>query len=62
MALPDTIVIIQYLVIRRIAKQNKNVNLELFPPNNQSSFPSVFQNKYLFTQKFRFKYSSNKHK
>lgn len=42
MALPDTIVIIQYLVITRIAKQNKNINLKLFSPNNQSSFPSLF--------------------
>lgn len=42
MALPDIIVIIKYLVIRHIAKQNKNINLELFPPNNQSFFPSLF--------------------
>lgn len=49
MALPDIIVIIKYLVIRHIAKQNKNINLELFPPNNPSS--PLFSKTNIFSHK-----------
>lgn len=63
MALPDVIVMIKYLVIRHIAKQKKNINCELFPPNNPSS--PLFSKTNIFSHKSSDSsplYSSNKHK